>query len=91
MTALRDRLIDGLLTIPHSKLNGDRTKRLPGNVNFCFKGIEGESLLLMLDMKGISSIFRFCMYIRFLRSVSCTSCNRTAARSSTRFPSFIPV
>lgn len=55
MTALRDRLIDGLLTIPHSKLNGDRTKRLPGNVNFCFEGIEGESLLLMLDMKGIAA------------------------------------
>ena len=53
MTALRDRLIDGLLTIPHSKLNGDRTKRLPGNVNFCFEGIEGESLLIMLDMDGI--------------------------------------
>mgnify|MGYP002604855348 CR=1 FL=1 len=55
MTALRDRLIEGLLTIPHSKLNGDRTKRLPGNVNFCFEGIEGESLLLMLDMKGIAA------------------------------------
>ena len=55
MTALRDRLIDGLLTIPHSKLNGDRTKRLPGNVNFCFEGIEGESLLLMLDMIGIAA------------------------------------
>ena len=55
MTALRDRLIDGLLTIPHSKLNGDRTKRLPGNVNFCFEGIEGESLLLLLDEKGIEA------------------------------------
>ncbi len=55
MTALRDSLIEGLLTIPHSKLNGDRTKRLPGNVNFCFEGIEGESLLLMLDMKGIAA------------------------------------
>ena len=55
MTALRDRMIDGLFTIPHSKLNGDRTKRLPGNVNFCFEGIEGESLLLMLDMKGIAA------------------------------------
>ena len=55
MTALRDRLIDGLLTIPHSKLNGDRTKRLPGNVNFCFEGIEGESLLLLLDAKGIAA------------------------------------
>ena len=55
VAALRDRLIEGLLTIPHSKLNGDRTKRLPGNVNFCFEGIEGESLLLMLDMKGIAA------------------------------------
>lgn len=51
--ALRDRLIDGLLKIPHSKLNGDRLNRLPNNVNMCFEGIEGESLLLLLDAKGI--------------------------------------
>ncbi len=50
---LRDRLIAGLSSIPHSKLNGDRVKRLPGNVNMCFEGIEGESLLLLLDAKGI--------------------------------------
>ncbi len=50
---LRDRLIDGLSKIPHSKLNGDRNRRLPGNVNMCFEGIEGESLLLLLDAKGI--------------------------------------
>lgn len=50
---LRDALTDGLLNIPHSILNGDRNKRLPGNVNICFEGIEGESLLLMLDEKGI--------------------------------------
>ena len=50
---MRDRLIDGLSRIPHSALNGDRTKRLPGNVNFCFEGIEGESLLLLLDDRGI--------------------------------------
>ena len=50
---LRDKLIDGLLKIPHSKLNGDRVKRLPGNVNICFEGTEGESLLLLLDAKGI--------------------------------------
>lgn len=50
---LRDRLIDGLLKIPHSKLNGDRKNRLPSNVNMCFEGIEGESLLLLLDAKGI--------------------------------------
>ena len=50
---LRDRLIDGLLKIPHSKLNGDLKNRLPNNVNICFEGIEGESLLLLLDEKGI--------------------------------------
>ena len=50
---LRDRLIEGLDKIPYGELNGDRTNRLPGNVNFCFEGIEGESLLLLLDDKGI--------------------------------------
>jgi cysteine desulfurase len=50
---LRDKLIEGLSKIPHSKLNGDRVHRLPGNVNMCFEGIEGESLLLLLDEKGI--------------------------------------
>ena len=55
MSALRDRLIEGLEEIPHSALNGDREKRLPGNVNFCFEGIEGESLLLLLDDRGISA------------------------------------
>ncbi len=50
---LRDRLIAGLREIPHSALNGDAEKRLPGNVNFCFEGIEGESLLLLLDDRGI--------------------------------------
>lgn len=54
VTALRDRLIDGLLQIPHSRLNGDRNKRLPGNVSLCFEGIEGESLLLLLDAQGIA-------------------------------------
>lgn len=53
LTRLREKLIDGLLKIPHSKLNGDRKKRLPGNVNMCFEGVEGESLLLLLDAKGI--------------------------------------
>ena len=51
--ALRDKLIAGLSKIPHSKLNGDTASRLPGNVNMCFEGIEGESLLLLLDAKGI--------------------------------------
>ena len=53
VSALRDRLIAGLEKIPHSALNGDRARRLPGNVSFCFEGIEGESLLLLLDAKGI--------------------------------------
>ncbi len=52
---LRDKLIDGLLQIPRSHLNGDREHRLPGNVSFCFEGVEGESMLLMLDMKGIAA------------------------------------
>lgn len=52
---LRDKLIEGLDEIPYSELNGDRIKRLPGTVNFCFEGIEGESLLLLLDDKGISA------------------------------------
>lgn len=53
MSGLRDRLIEGLREIPHSVLNGDAVHRLPGNVNFCFEGIEGESLLLLLDDKGV--------------------------------------
>ena len=53
VSALRDKLIAGLSRIPHSAVNGDLEHRLPGNVNFCFEGIEGESLLLLLDAKGI--------------------------------------
>lgn len=53
VAALRDKLIVGLSTIPHAALNGDPVNRLPGNVSFCFEGIEGESLLLLLDEKGI--------------------------------------
>ena len=55
MTALRERLIAGLSKIPYSFLNGERENRLPGNVSFCFEGIEGESLLLHLDFKGIAA------------------------------------
>ena len=55
LTKMRDKLIAGLSEIPHSALNGDAAKRLPGNVNFCFEGIEGESLLLLLDDKGIAA------------------------------------
>jgi cysteine desulfurase len=53
LSALRDRLINGLSKIPYGELNGDAKNRLPSNVNFCFEGIEGESLLLLLDDKGI--------------------------------------
>ena len=55
VAAMRDRLIEGLSKIPHCALNGDPVNRLPGNVSFCFEGIEGESLLLMLDAMGISA------------------------------------
>ena len=55
VTALRDKLIAGLSKIPHCDLNGDKVNRLPGNVSFCFEGIEGESLLLMLDAQGIAA------------------------------------
>lgn len=55
VSAKRDRLINGLREIAHSALNGDEKSRLPGNVNFCFEGIEGESLLLLLDDKGIQA------------------------------------
>ena len=53
VSAMRDKLIEGLSKIPHSAVNGDLKRRLPGNVSFCFEGIEGESLLLLLDQKGI--------------------------------------
>ncbi|MBR0394988.1 MAG: cysteine desulfurase [Clostridiales bacterium] len=52
---IRNRIIEGLKEIPHSALNGDEERRLPSNVNFCFEGIEGESLLLLLDDKGIAA------------------------------------
>ena len=55
VTALRERLIEGLSRIPHSRLNGSRNLRCPGTVNFCFEGIEGESLLLWLDAKGVAA------------------------------------
>jgi len=53
LLSLRNKLISGLSEIPHSVLNGDAVNRLPGNVHFCFEGIEGESLLLLLDARGI--------------------------------------
>ena len=55
VAAMRDKLIAGLSQIPHCDLNGDRVNRLPNNVSFCFEGIEGESLLLLLDFKGVAA------------------------------------
>ncbi|MBP3265359.1 MAG: cysteine desulfurase [Clostridiales bacterium] len=55
LTPVRDRIIAGLSEIPHSALNGDAVSRVPSNINFCFEGIEGESLLLLLDDKGIAA------------------------------------
>ena len=55
LTPIRNRIIAGLKEIPHSAINGDEEKRVPGNINFCFEGIEGESLLLLLDDKGIAA------------------------------------
>ena len=55
LTAMRDKLIEGIMQIPHSVLNGDAKRRLPNNVNVCFEGIEGESMLLWLDAKGIAA------------------------------------
>ena len=55
VAAMRDRLINGLKKIPHCALNGDPVNRLPGNVSFCFEGIEGESLLLLLDANGVQA------------------------------------
>ena len=55
VTAMRNKLMEGLSQIPHCAINGDTVNRLPGNVSFCFEGIEGESLLLLLDMKGVSA------------------------------------
>lgn len=55
LSAMRDKLIDAILKIDRCRLNGDREHRLPGNASFCFQGVEGESLLLMLDLKGISA------------------------------------
>ncbi len=55
LIAIRERIIDGALKIERSRVNGDRVARLPGNVSLCFEGVEGESLLLMLDLKGVAA------------------------------------
>ncbi|MEE1026761.1 MAG: aminotransferase class V-fold PLP-dependent enzyme, partial [Acutalibacteraceae bacterium] len=55
LIAIRDKIMDGALKIERSRVNGDRKSRLPGNVSLCFEGIEGESLLLMLDLNGVAA------------------------------------
>ena len=77
---LRDYLI-GRITreIPYVRLNGDRVRRLPNNVNVSFQFIEGESMLLMLDQNGICAFKWVCLYIRFSGSIPCTSGDRTAS------------
>lgn len=74
LTALRDYYISKVQEkIPNVKLNGHKEKRLPGNANISFEGVDGEALLLNLDIKGICASSRFSMYIRFFRSIPCIS------------------
>ena len=80
LTKLRDRLIEGLQQIPHSALNGDAKHRLPGNVNFCFEGIEGESLLLLLD-----GFLRKRVYLRLPGSEPRPAGHRQDPRCGSRF------
>ena len=90
VTAMRDKLIEGLSKIPHSALNGDLVNRLPGNVSFCFEGVEGESLLLLLDQKGISASSGSA-YVRLARSEPCAACNRQTARSCSRLSATVHI
>lgn len=77
---LRDYLIEKIeKEIPYCRLNGHRTERLSNNVNFSFQFIEGESLLIMLDMKGICASSGSAVHVWLTRSVPCTFGDRTAA------------
>ena len=89
VTALRDKLIAGLSTIPHCALNGDPVNRLPGNVSFCFEGIEGESLLLLLDAKGYLRFLRLCLHFRQPGSQPCASGHRQSPRCGPRQPAAV--
>ena len=86
VTKLRDQLIDGLKKIPGALLNGDETRRLPGNVNFCFPDTEAEGLLLLLDNKEICASSGSACTSGF-RSKPCASCNWTRSTDSKRIPS----
>ena len=91
VTALRDKLIAGLSQIPHSALNGDPVHRLPGNVNFCFEGIEGESLLLLLDQAGHLRVLRQRLHLRLAGSQPCAAGHRPPPRGRPRLPAAEPV
>lgn len=79
-TALRDKLIDGILErIPEVRLNGHRTKRLPNNVNVSIRYIEGEALLLRLDLAGVAASSRLGLHVRLARSFACAAGHRPAA------------
>ena len=85
VSALRDQLIAGLSRIPHSALNGDPVHRLPGDVNFCFEGIEGESLLLLLGL------LRLRLHLRLPGPQPCAAGHRPAPRGGPRLPASEPL
>ena len=87
--SFRDYLIGRIESeIPYCRLNGDRTERLPNNVNFSFRFVEGESLLIMLDMKGICASSGSACTSGSLGPVPCTSCHWSASRDCTRFTAY---
>ncbi len=86
LTPMRDKLIDGILKIDRSRLNGSREHRLPGNASFCFQGVEGESLLLLLDMHGLRQ-FRQRLHQRLPGPQPCPPLHRPAPRGGPRLPS----
>lgn len=91
ITAMRDRLIDSLLQLPRTRLNGSREHRLPGNLNISFEGIEGESLLLRLDMAGHLRFLRLRLHQRLAGSQSCPYGHRPQARGRPWQPAPFPL
>lgn len=67
--------------IPNIKINGDKNNRLPGTSNISFNGIDGEAMLLNLDLKNIYASARKCLYIRFFKPITCIACNRVRPRT----------
>ena len=91
-TAMRDYFINRITAeVPYVRVNGHRTNRLPNNINLSFQFIEGESLLIMLDMAGICGFQRFCLYVRVTGPFPCTSGYWTSPRDCPRFSAFDPV